>query len=146
VYDERPYFRTISADVDVVGTYRPVGIGVERYTDPLEMLTRVCPYFARVLAYAPSKYQCVRPVGGGGHCSDLRPKAMNIDIHRQIGCPVAARPMLKQLPHIAGEAARERKETAAPLKGIGKFLGSDAMGSKPRDRSRIYIARARRHY
>ena len=54
--------------------------------------------------------------------------------------------MLKQLPHIAGKATRERKETATPLEGIGKFVGCDAVGCDPRDSSRIYIARARRHH
>ena len=54
--------------------------------------------------------------------------------------------MLKQFPHMPGKAARERKETATPLKGIGKFVGCDAMGCDPRDGSRIYIARAPRHH
>jgi hypothetical protein len=34
VYDKRPYIRTISADVDVVGTYRPVGFCIESNTNP----------------------------------------------------------------------------------------------------------------
>ena len=29
MYDKRPYLRTVSADVDVVGTHRPVGVGIE---------------------------------------------------------------------------------------------------------------------
>ena len=109
MYDKRPYFRNISADVDVVGTYRPVNIAVDRDTDPFEVLARFGPYFARVLANARSKHYGVRPVRGGGHCSDLGPKAMHIDVDRQNGCRVPTRPMLKQNPHIAGKAARERE-------------------------------------
>ena len=146
MYDKRPYFRTILADVDVIGTYCPVSLGVDRNTDPLEVLARIGPYFARVLANASRKYHGVCPVRGGGHCGDLRPKTMKIDIDRQDGCRVPTRPMLKQFPHIAGKAARERQETAPPLEGIGKFVGCDAMGCDPRDSARIYIARARRHH
>ncbi len=71
---------------------------------------------------------------------------MNIDIHRQNGCRVPTRPMLKQLPHITSEATRERKQTATALKSVGKFLGCDAMGCKPREGTRIDIAWARCHH
>ncbi len=94
MYDKRPYLRTDSADVDVVGTYRPIGIGVERNTDPFEVLARIGPYFGRILANARSKNHGVRPVSRGGHCSYLRPKAMNIDVQRQSCCRVSMGPML----------------------------------------------------
>ena len=82
MYDKRPYFRAILADVDVIGTYCPVSVGVDRNTDPLEVPARIGPYFARVLANASRKYHGVGPVRGRGHCSDLRSKAMKIDIDR----------------------------------------------------------------
>ena len=43
-------------------------------------------------------------------------------------------------------AARQREETAPPLKGIGELNGCDTMGYDPCDGSRIHIARARRHH
>ena len=56
------------------------------------------PYFARVLANARRKHHGVRPVRGGGHCSDLRPKAMKIDIDRQDGCRVPHAPDAEAAP------------------------------------------------
>ncbi len=146
MYDKGPYLRTISADVDVFGTYRPIGVRVDGQTDPFEVLAHTGPYFARVLANTRREHHGVRPVRGGGHCSDLRPKAMKIDIDRQDGCRIPTHPMLQQLPHVAGKAARERKETAAKLEGIGEFVRRDAMGCDPRDSSRIHIARTRGHH
>ena len=100
---------------------------------------------SRVLADARRKDHGVSPVRGGGHCCDLRPKTMKIDIHRKNGRRIPTRPMFQQLPHIAGQTTRERKQTAASLEGIGKRPGRNAMRCDPRDRSRIDIARARRH-
>ena len=39
--------------------------------------------------------------------------------------------MFQQLPHVAGETTRERKETAASLEGIGKLPGLNAMRLRP---------------
>ena len=146
MYDKRPYLRTVVADVDVVGTYRPVHFGVEGDTHPLEVLARGSPYFARVLANARRKHHGVRPIRGGGHCGDLRPKTMKVNVHRQNGCWVSTHTAFQQLAHIAGNATRECKETAPPFEGIGKLPRGNATGCDPRDGSRIYVTWARRHH
>ena len=146
MYDKRSYLRAGRADVHVGDTYRPVRLGVEGDPGPLEMLACSGPYFARVLANARREHHSVCPVRGGRHCCDLRPKTMKIDVHRENGRRVPTRPMFQELTHIAGKTTRESKEAAPLLKGIGQLPGRNAVGCDPRDRSRIDVARPRRHH